>query len=283
MIPKNIFTFWHDEILPHNIKVCIDSWKYHCKDAKINILNINNLGNYLEKTISFDNLSIVEISDWIRLNLIYKYGGLWMDSSIILTENIFKYIDPQCEFVGIRNGKRIENWFFASPQKCKLISCWINEFETAMQNPQKYETEISKIIEWEKNTYLYNQLCLLKVLDDLKINPYNDFRFLILPCNKFGYPDNNYYHFKDWAKGFRFNTLTIGFPRKKIYPLYKFVGFTRKLLNYSVNGFIFDNSVLAKSGYGSRKSFLTKFINLIIIFFLGIHYIISEKIKFYFK
>ena len=283
MIPKNIFTFWHHEILPHNIKVCIDSWKYHCKDAEIHIVNFNNLSNYLEETISFDKLKIQEISDWIRLNLIYKYGGVWMDASIILTENIFKYIKIQREFVGIWNGIRIENCFFASPQKSNIINCWIKEFELAMEDPEKYEIETSEIIEWNKDTYLYHQLCLLKVLNDLKINPYTDIRLSILSCDKFGFPINPYYHFKNWAKEFMFNTLTIGFPRKNIYPLYKFVGFTRKFLNYSLNSFILDNSVLSKSGYVSRNSFFIKFINLIIIIYLGIIHIISDKIQFYIK
>ena len=42
----------------------------------------------LKKPHNFNDLVRAKQSDVIRLNLVYNYGGVWMDASIILHENL---------------------------------------------------------------------------------------------------------------------------------------------------------------------------------------------------
>ena len=46
-IPKIIWTYWHAKELPEFVELCINSWKKHNPSWQINILNDDNLNDYI--------------------------------------------------------------------------------------------------------------------------------------------------------------------------------------------------------------------------------------------
>jgi hypothetical protein len=91
----NVYTYWHDENLPVFNKYCIDTWKKHNPDFNIIVLNDTTIHEYIKEfPINIDKLIKQHKSDYIRTYLLYHYGGIWLDSSIILKtslDNIFNF------------------------------------------------------------------------------------------------------------------------------------------------------------------------------------------------
>ena len=102
---KNIFCFWAQgkENLPPLQKVSFESLKKYYPDYNIIILDMNNYKEYIDIDSNIVDLyknkkiSVQTLSDIIRFNLIYKYGGVWCDltlfhfSKLPLYEYIKKY------------------------------------------------------------------------------------------------------------------------------------------------------------------------------------------------
>ena len=93
-IPKIIWSYWDQGIKssPLIVKKCFKNWKKYNPDWDINILNDSNINQYINTyhidTINKENSSVQKKSDMIRFLLLIKYGGVWLDSSIILTESL---------------------------------------------------------------------------------------------------------------------------------------------------------------------------------------------------
>ena len=153
-IPKIIWVFWDKElpslvekIRKRNEEILI-SWK-------INFLNNETIYKFIEKEEfpkNFYTLSVQHKSDWIRLALLNKYGGVWLDSSIIINDNNalnklreysyskksqftgFSFRNYEPDMISDKNiSLYIENWFIMAPVNSIVIKEWFFEFEKAIQ------------------------------------------------------------------------------------------------------------------------------------------------------
>ncbi len=91
-----IWTCWFQGIenAPLLVKKCLDSMKKHIRGKKIIIITEKNynqyvtIPDYIIKKWKKGIISYAHFSDLIRLELLNKYGGLWLDSTIYLTDDI---------------------------------------------------------------------------------------------------------------------------------------------------------------------------------------------------
>lgn len=95
--PKIIWWSWlqGESEAPELAKVCLESLRKNFPDYKIVIVTNDNLDNYvkLPQTI-LDKFNAgwikgAHFADIIRLNLLAKYGGVWMDATVFCTGNRF--------------------------------------------------------------------------------------------------------------------------------------------------------------------------------------------------
>jgi hypothetical protein len=127
-IPKIIWSYWVQENPPELVQKCVSSWKKHCPDYEIRFLNRNTLSQWIPEfklSAMKNNDSPARESDFIRVSLLSKYGGFWLDASTMLNRSLDYIRDVQsekgCEVVGYYIEKSttrpeypvIENWFFA--------------------------------------------------------------------------------------------------------------------------------------------------------------------------
>jgi hypothetical protein len=146
---KKIWVFWDSETPPKNV---LQIYEYHKKILKtwdIELLNNKTIYKYIKKEDfpkNYENLIIQAKSDWIRLYLLKKYGGVWMDSTIILNSEealnqlYDKTIQEKSEFSGFTYKSDvkdniytyIENWFIMCPKNSNLISKWYDEYTHAI-------------------------------------------------------------------------------------------------------------------------------------------------------
>lgn len=141
-IPKIIWIYWHDFNMPQLVRVCVSNIIRLHPDYEIHVLNHKTIKEYID--IDIDTLCnmipIANLSDLIRLKLLKKYGGVWIDASVILEENIedfFLVKENRFEIIGFHNLYQskhsnipvIESWLLASPPNSKFINSWLSFFE----------------------------------------------------------------------------------------------------------------------------------------------------------
>ena len=142
LIPRVIYTFWHDEKLPVTVQKCIASWRKYNPEYEIVILNDKNYIDYIGVDVTqFRHCDCPQRkADFIRLYVLEQNSGVWMDASIYLnhsldwihayqkkegSEMIVYYLDA---FTTNPNYKVMENWFIAACPGSQFIKHWREEF-----------------------------------------------------------------------------------------------------------------------------------------------------------
>lgn len=102
MIPKIIHYVWVGRNpKPKNIQKCMKTWKKNLKGYKIIEWNEDNFdvheNKYIEEAYKAKKWAFV--SDYIRAKVIYEYGGIYLDSDVILLNNFNKLLNNKC-FIG---------------------------------------------------------------------------------------------------------------------------------------------------------------------------------------
>ena len=158
-IPKTIWTYWDSEELPDFVSKCIDKWRRLHSDWSIVVLNPKNLKDYLTETDIF-KLKFADTkprqSDFVRLHILPKFGGVWADASVIPTRSWNWVIEEQkkkgSDFIGYyRQGATtkseypvIESWFFACPKGSNFVSKLRDEMMTmnSLENEADYKEHV---------------------------------------------------------------------------------------------------------------------------------------------
>ena len=92
---NKVWIFWLQGIenAPILVKKCIESIKNNLKDREIIIINKNNINEYVEfpkyimEKLEKGIITYTHFSDLLRVELLTKYGGLWLDSTVLCTSS----------------------------------------------------------------------------------------------------------------------------------------------------------------------------------------------------
>lgn len=90
-----IFIFWWqgEKEAPEIVRACINSVKRHAGKHTINIIDKNNFKDYVDipdyilESFKEGKISITHLSDVLRFNLLYEYGGIWIDATVYLIKD----------------------------------------------------------------------------------------------------------------------------------------------------------------------------------------------------
>jgi mannosyltransferase OCH1-like enzyme len=95
MIPKVIHYCWFSEDpFPPKIAECIASWKKHMPDYQIKRWSAKNFDINAVKLVreAYNAKKWAFATDYIRLYTLYNEGGIYLDSDILLHQNIESYL-----------------------------------------------------------------------------------------------------------------------------------------------------------------------------------------------
>lgn len=124
--------WWQGEKKLNGItKLCTNSVKANSNGIPINLITLDNYKDYIKfpsviiEKYNKGLISLTELSDILRVNLLWKYGGIWIDATIFLNENIFDIIRSYD--------------FYTCPEPCKnnaFVSCykWNTSFMGGKKN-----------------------------------------------------------------------------------------------------------------------------------------------------
>ena len=198
-IPKKIWIYWDNyDNLPNSIDNIIKYNKKTIKTWKIIYLSDENINEYIpqhEFPKNINNIFVQAKSDWVRLYLLNKYGGLWLDASIIVNneeklnelvkESFLNNSDLTSYYLNSRTVNdlhytHIENSFLMSPVNSYFVERWKKEFEYAIDIGFKnYKNlllsqgfNLKKIFDGgDDDVYLTMHACAYKVGSEYIFNP----------------------------------------------------------------------------------------------------------------
>lgn len=154
-IPKKIWIYWEGDY-PEFVHKCVNNIREKNSDFEVNLLNPENVHHYSKVNLNeMSHATPQQKADLLRFDLIYHHGGIWLDASIIVYENlnwIQQLVDQtQTEiFTFYRkrnttnlNAPVIENWLLASTQHNLFFKEWFDELYIALkQTPKAYIQDI---------------------------------------------------------------------------------------------------------------------------------------------
>jgi hypothetical protein len=187
MFKKNIWIYWEQgwNNAPEICKLCKQSWQKLNVTWNINILDKNNINKFIDVekiNKNFWNITPIQSrADIIRTLLLQKYGGVWVDSTLIcmipLDNWLFKNFDliDKNDFFAFKKLEKelsISNWFLATHPNNYIINKFTEKytkfFKTNLvtkeyfqfHNDFKYLLKTDKF--FNQNFFKNNKLCSRK-------------------------------------------------------------------------------------------------------------------------
>ena len=148
---RKIWIYWDQgwAEAPLVCKYCLESWKlYNEPNWEIIQLDRNNIKDYIdmeERVPTFHQLPLAFKSDVLRINLLQKFNGVWVDATLFCTKPLDEWIKKYNDFFAFSSPSRdriISSWFLYSKTTnyivnsiCKSVNSYIrNENKTMPEN-----------------------------------------------------------------------------------------------------------------------------------------------------
>ena len=143
-LPRTIWSYWHDPNIPSSLRKILSERQAVLSTWEHRVLNEVTVYDYIareEFPHKYNDLGHQHKADWIRLYLLKRYGGCWMDASILVNrseeiEDMYTMsVKNQSELTAYSTGTNdyIENFFLMAPLESNIIRVWFDEFTEAVE------------------------------------------------------------------------------------------------------------------------------------------------------
>jgi hypothetical protein len=158
-----IWIYWHDgwENAPEIVLKCLETWELKNSGWAIKKLCRNTLPAYIHLNKELPgyeskNITLTSLSDVIRILLLEKYGGVWVDSTVFcrMPLNDWKSIFYENDFFAFSkpaNDRLVSSWFLAAKKGNYIVQKW-------KEKTLEYWRSRSEVKEYFWFHYLFNEL-----------------------------------------------------------------------------------------------------------------------------
>lgn len=137
-LPKRIWLLWFQgaDEMPLLVRRCYESWIEHNPSWEVILLCDDNLHQFVDLGyLDFSYLGKASVADLIRLELLAKYGGVWVDSTCLCMRPLDSWLPGYVQsgfFAFDRPGRDrpIASWFIAAAPQNALVVRWFSELRT---------------------------------------------------------------------------------------------------------------------------------------------------------
>ena len=171
---KFIFTFWEPKgNIPGYLRLCIKTWKKFLSDFEVIILDYETVKEYLGEVqyskILFKNMPIAVQSDAIRIAILNKYGGIWIDTDTIILNNELLTKFNNYELAMIREGNTNYHYigFIYALKNSTIIREWLKQI---IQRVEIYKYIYANKTDIKISKYFYKSYKSLRYLGNEIIN-----------------------------------------------------------------------------------------------------------------
>ena len=222
--PNSIWTCWWqgEEQMPEVVKICYESLKAHANGHPVQLITKDNYQQYVEmpewimEKFNAGIISVTHFSDLLRVALLSRYGGFWMDATLYLTGDMPKETPY---FFTLKQNSTNEEYVSANRWSGYCIGGGID-------NPIFSRTfYLLNVLYWKEHRRLINYY-ILDYMFDILYETNREIRNMI-DENEFNNPEvqflyehlNREYNEKEW-KQIRKNTFIHKLSWKENYSEY---------------------------------------------------------------
>ncbi|MCM6844267.1 glycosyl transferase [Latilactobacillus curvatus] len=131
MIPKKIHYVWvGGREKPADIERCMKTWRTNLKGYEIiewNEENFDmNMNEYIK--VAYEQKKWAYVSDYIRAYVIYHEGGIYLDTDVLVLDNLDQFLDNRA-FVGFENPQYPFTAAFGAEPKHPFVKDMLDFFE----------------------------------------------------------------------------------------------------------------------------------------------------------
>ena len=154
-ITKTIFILWLQgfDNAPDIVKKCLQTWEFHHKNWQIVKLDKHNLSDYIDVDEYLskgqrDTMSTNHYANIIRLALLKKHGGFWVDATDYcvkpLDSWVYPYLragffaySPDFNRESYAPSRYIANWFIYAERDNYIVRRWLDKSLAFWKNKTK--------------------------------------------------------------------------------------------------------------------------------------------------
>lgn len=210
-----LWLYWDPPIngTPGYIQICYDSVVKHCSESFVIVrLNKDNIKTFLPEIIGYEkyinNMKIAHKVDLYRILLLYKFGGLYLDSDILVLHDLIQIVNKlnnNIDYVGFGCTGDTCKYGYGYPSNWAMVSKPNTELMYNVMN-----NIINKIIKFNANNFVdmdYHEIGKSVLWEELgKLIKNNKYKYYHYPNNIDGTRDK----YGKWV------TNEIIFSNKKI-------------------------------------------------------------------
>ena len=199
MIPKIIHFVWvGGKPLNEMAEKCIASWKKYCPDYEIKRWDESNFdiseNKYCKE--AYDNKKWAFVSDYIRLRVLYEFGGIYMDTDVEVVKPLDGFLNLPA-FSGFESEKEIPTGIIAAEKNNlwikNLLDDYVGRHFVKEDGTLDYTTNVTLITENTKKQFPNLQLNnTLQELRDVTFFPKDYFCPLSYKDRKLHKTNNTY-------------------------------------------------------------------------------------------
>ena len=175
---RNVYLYWvgKEYKLISILRNLIYLHSTNGKGYKIHLITDKNIHEYIQDVPSyFNELLPAHQADFVRVHVICKYGGIWLDSDTLVLDkldSLFDFIENKDGFFIKQNNESLSNGIFGSKPNTPLMTEWKNNMMKILDEKQNniFWIEIgSNILENIYNTKpeLYDNYHIFNGLDNM--------------------------------------------------------------------------------------------------------------------
>lgn len=140
---------------------CLESWKKYLPDYEIMLHTEDNFDFNKNKFIkeAYENKKWAFVSDYARLEALYKYGGIYFDTDMEVTKDISEILEKECVF-GVEDSKMVAAGFiYVKNSNNKFIKKILDIYDDMkiFDKQNIYKITIPAIITKEMQNYGYDK------------------------------------------------------------------------------------------------------------------------------
>ena len=140
---NNVFLYWvgNDYKLIKILRKLIYLHSNNSLNYTVHLINKENINNYIKNVPDyFNDLLPAHQADFVRVNVICDYGGIWLDSDTLVMDNLnrlFDIIKNKDGFFILENNENLSNGVFGSKPNTKLMIEWKKQILIILNNKNK--------------------------------------------------------------------------------------------------------------------------------------------------
>ena len=123
-----IWSMWWqgEDNLPEVVNLCFEKIRKHCGSHKFIIITKDNYRDYIDlpeyifRKIDDGKITLTHFSDIVRMYLLSHYGGMWIDSTVLVTKNIPEEIFSM-DYYTIKRGFDLREYHAAMLRWCACV------------------------------------------------------------------------------------------------------------------------------------------------------------------